>query len=178
MKFLELAQKRKSCRSYSSKPVERGSIEQCLEAARLAPSACNSQPWHFIVIDSIDLKDKVAQQAFSGIYGMNTFAGEAPVIVAVVRERSKYVAELGGQVRGVKYSMIDVGIACDHFTLQAEEEGLGTCWLGWFNERAVKKILNLPRWMKIDILISLGHPTEDVTKDKNRKHINEMSEFR
>lgn len=178
MSFLDLAKKRQSCRKYSSRKVSRESITRCLEAARLAPSACNSQPWHFIVVTDSDLKQKVAEVAFSGMYSMNAFAKEAPVLVVVIREHSRYVARLGGSLRGVQYSLIDLGIVCDHFTLQAVEEGLGTCWLGWFNERAVKKILDVPRGGKIDVILSLGYPEKEDVRLKNRKDLSVMSDMR
>ena len=178
MSFLELAQKRQSCRKYSSREVSREMIGRCIEAARVAPSACNSQPWYFIAVVDMALKKKAAEVAFSGIFKMNAFAKEAPVLVVVVRERSKYAARLGGSFRGVQYSLIDVGIACDHFTLQAAEEGLGTCWLGWFNEQAVKKVLNLSRSSKIDVILSVGYPQNNDIRIKNRKSLSEMSEIR
>lgn len=178
MSFLNLARKRQSCRKYSSREISRELISRCLEAARLAPSACNSQPWHFIVLTDPDLKQKVAEAAFSGLYAMNAFAKEAPVLVVVIRERSKYAARLGGSLRGVQYSLIDLGIVCDHFTLQAAEEGLGTCWLGWFNERAVKKILDISGGQKIDVILSIGYSQQEGILPKNRKDLAEMSEFR
>jgi nitroreductase len=179
MNFTDLAKQRYSLRAYSKQPVERAKIECCLEAARLAPSACNSQPWHFIVIETPALRTKLAEQAFGGIYRMNRFACEAPALVAMVRQRSKYVARLGGQLRGVPYSLIDIGIAGEHFALQAAEEGLGTCWLGWFNEKAVKKLLGLSRRDKIDILFSLGYPKNDITpSEKKRMPLTEMTDFR
>lgn len=178
MSFLDLVKQRQSCRKYSSKEVSREVIERCLEAARLAPSACNSQPWHFIAVMDPDLKNKVAKEAFSGIHAMNAFAKDAPVLVVVIREKSRYVARMGGSFRGVNYSLIDLGIACDHFTLQAAEGGLGTCWLGWFNERAVKKALNLSWKTKIDVVLSVGYPQDGTIRTKNRKELNEMSEIR
>lgn len=177
MAFLELAKKRKSCRSYSSTSVPREIIDRCLEAARLAPSACNSQPWYFIVIDDKNLKDRLAGTAFSGIYSINSFAKDAPVLIAAVTERSNYIARLGGYFRGIQYSLIDIGIACEHIILQAEEEGLGTCWLGWFNEGAVKKILGLSREERIDVIISIGYSEDPEGGDKARKSLTEIRGF-
>lgn len=176
-RFLELVKKRKSVRQYLSKPVPRHAIERCLEAARLAPSACNSQPWYFIVADDEDLKKGLAEAAFSGIYSMNTFAKSAPVLIAVVTERSGYIARLGGYFKGVQYSLVDIGIACEHLVLQAEEEGIGTCWLGWFNEKAVKKFLGLPEGNKIDIMISMGYPEDNSSREKTRKTLDEIRKY-
>ena len=177
MSFLDLVKRRKSIRKYDTRPVPREAIERCLEAARLAPSACNCQPWQFIVVDDAQLKERVAQAAFSGVHTMNSFAKNAPVLVAVVRDRSSYLSALGGACRGIPFSLIDVGIACEHFALQAAEEGIGTCYLGWFKERAVKNILGLTRDKKIDMMMSMGYPAGDEQRDKIRKSLNEMSRF-
>jgi nitroreductase len=157
MALLDLVKYRKSVRDFLDKPVEREKIMMCLEAARLAPSASNSQPWRFIVVDDKQLKDKLCDAAFSGIYWINSFCKTAPVIVVVISEKSKFLARIGGMFRGTKYYLIDIGVACEHFVLEAEDLGLGTCWIGWFNERAVKSILNIPQHKKIDILIALGY---------------------
>jgi len=176
MSFLELVKKRKSVRAYSSRPIPKDMLKRCLEAARMAPSACNSQPWSFIIIDNEELKNKVAAAAFSGIYAMNDFACKAPVLAVAITEHSAYTAALGGLFRGIHFNRIDIGIACQHFVLQAQEEGLGSCWLGWFNENAVKKILNVPKHKKIDI-ISLGYPEAEEDKEKKRKSLEEMRRY-
>ena len=84
---------------------------------------------------------------------------------------------MGGMLRNVKYNLIDIGIAGDHLTLQAEELGLGTCWLGWFNEKAVKKVLNLPRSTRIDVIFTVGYPGKDNEKKKVRKSIQEVRQY-
>lgn len=178
MKFIELVEKRKSTRLYSPKPVSREKIDLCLEAARLAPSACNSQPWSFIVVDKKNIKDKIVRKALSGIYSMNSFVKDAPVLIIVLTKRSTYIARMGGLLRNVKYSLIDIGIACDHLILQAEELGLGTCWLGWFDEKAVKKVMGLPISVKIDVMISLGYPEDIISKKrKMRKPIDRIRHY-
>lgn len=177
MVFLELVKNRRSIRKYLAKPVPRDIVDKCLEAARLAPSACNSQPWYFIVVDNEKLKNELVDKAFSGVYSINSFAKKAPVIVAVVTDRSQYIACVGGYIRGVQYSLIDVGIACEHFILQAQEEGLGTCWLGWFDERAVKKILGVPQNKRIDVMISVGYQESHPAREKTRKSLNEIRRF-
>jgi nitroreductase len=157
MALLDIIRQRKSVREFLDKPVEREKIMKCLEAARLAPSESNSQPWRFIVVDDKELKDRLCDAAFGGVYFINTFCKTAPVIVAVISEKSKFLARVGGMFRGVKFYLIDIGITCEHFVLEAEELGLGTCWIGWFNERGVKSVLNIPQNKKIDILIAMGY---------------------
>jgi len=157
MALPDLLKHRKSIRDFLDRPVERKEIMMCLEAARLAPSACNSQPWRFIVVDDKQLKNKLCDAAFSGIYSVNAFCKMAPVVGVVISEKSKFLARIGGMFRGTKYYLIDIGIAIEHFVLQAEELGLGTCWIGWFSEGALKPILNIPQRKKIDIIIALGY---------------------
>lgn len=177
MTFEELIHKRRSVRRYTGRPVSKEDLLKCLEAARLAPSACNSQPWHFIVIDEPVLKDRIADRIFSGIYSMNKFAKEAPVLVAVVSEKSKFLASFGGQVRDTRYCLVDIGIACEHLILQAQELGIGSCWIGWFDEKALKKELKVSRDKKIDMVIALGYPEEDKIVPKTRKVLDQISSF-
>ena len=177
MPFLDLVNLRQSVRNYSRKPVPRSMIDRCIDAARLAPSACNSQPWSFIVVDDRETRDRMAKGAFSGIYAINAFVKEAPVIIVVITERSGYAAQLGSYFRGTPYNLIDIGIACEHLVLQAAEEGLGTCWIGWFNEKAVKKILGLGRGKKVDILISMGYTKEAEHRDKKRRALDEIRRY-
>ncbi|MDO9548946.1 MAG: nitroreductase family protein [Candidatus Marinimicrobia bacterium] len=178
MNFTELVNKRQSTRKYAEKRVERDLIDKCLDAARLAPSARNSQPWSFIVLDDPKIIATVSEKAFSGIYKSTRFAGKAPALIVVVTEKADYITRIGNLIRNIKYSLIDIGIACEHLVLQAEELGLGTCWLGWFSARAVKKALNLPRSAKIDILISMGYPLDpDYRKERKRRSLGEIRHY-
>ena len=178
MALLDLLKHRKSIRNFLDIPIAREKIMMCLEAARLAPSACNSQPWKFIVVDERPLKVKLGEAAFGGIYAMNYFAKTAPVIVAVVSEKSKFSARIGGMFRGTKYYLIDIGAAIEHFVLQAEELGLGTCWIGWFDERAVKSVLGVPQRKKIDILIALGYYDREKTPpEHDREPMDKIASF-
>ncbi len=178
MDFADLVNRRFSLRKYSTVPVPDELIEQCLEAARLAPSACNSQPWTFLVARTPEKTEPLAKAAFSGIYSMNSFASQAPVLITVITERSRYSASLGGLFRGVRFSLMDVAIACEHIALQAAELGLGTCMYGWFDEKAARRELGLPSGAKIDIMLSLGYPAEGVTVPrKNRKTLDEIRKY-
>ncbi len=178
MALLDLIKHRKSVRDFLETPVEREKIMMCLEAARQAPSASNSQPWRFIVVDGKELKDRLCDAAFGGLYFINSFCKTAPVIVVVISEKSKFLARIGGMFRGTKYYLIDVGAACEHFVLEAEDLGLGTCWIGWFNERAVKSVLNIPKNKKIDILIALGYyDREKLGPEHEREPMDKIASF-
>ena len=176
MDFSELILKRRSVRKYLPKPVERELIDKCLDAARLAPSACNAQPWYFIVIDNEEVKDRLCSAAFSGIYSSNKFVKNAPVIIVVITEQQSYQVKVGGFLRHLKYALVDIGIAGEHLALQAAELGLGTCWLGWFSENGVRKALDLPKSTKIDIMFSLGYPA-DSDRPKKRRPLDEIRRY-
>ncbi len=179
MSLLELIKQRKSVRRFLDTPVEREKVMMCLEAARAAPSACNSQPWRFIVVDEPELRKRLCERAFRGIYSINTFCKTAPVIVVIISEKGKFLARIGGMFRGTKYYLIDIGIAGEHFVLQAEELGLGTCWIGWFNESAVKKVLDIPKGKKIDVLIALGYyDKKKVKTGHDREPLEKIASFK
>ncbi|BDI75732.1 NAD(P)H nitroreductase [Paraprevotella clara] len=173
MNLFELIQKRQSDRKYESRPVSREMVMKCLEAARLAPSACNSQPWKFVVVDDVALLPQMGAAA-AGM-GMNGFAREVPVIVAVVLEKMNLTARIGSVIKDKEYSLLDVGIAVEHFCLQAAELGLGTCIMGWFDEKKVKKLLGI-KGKRVPLLISLGYPAGE-TRKKARKSLEEMSSW-
>ena len=173
MNLSELIQKRQSDRKYESRPVSREMVMKCLEAARLAPSACNSQPWKFVVVDDVALLPQMGAAA-AGM-GMNGFAREVPVIVAVVLEKMNLTARIGSVIKDKEYSLLDVGIAVEHFCLQAAELGLGTCIMGWFDENKVKKLLGI-KGKRVPLLISLGYPAGE-TRKKARKSLEEMSSW-
>jgi len=175
-RFLELAAARRSIRKYKNVPVEREKLDLCIEAARLAPSACNAQPCKFIVIDEPALKEKFCAAAFGGVYSACKFAAAAPAIVAVVAETGKLTAWLGNQVQGTNFRLVDIGIAAEHFVLEAADQGLGTCWLGWFGARAGAKALGLGAGKKIEVLLSVGYPAESPAP-RPRKITEEFSSY-
>ncbi len=177
MGFLDLANKRYSVRNYKNTPVPQEKINRCIEAARLAPSACNSQPWKFIVVDDIKFIKELAKAAFEGILDFNHFAFEAPVLVLIVSERQKTFAKFGGIVKKKNFSQMDIAIAAEHLCLQAAEEGLGTCMLGWFNEKKVKKSLSIPKLKRVELIISVGFSADKNIPRKKRKSIDEILSY-
>ena len=174
MSFLDLANKRYSVRNYQNTPVPQDKLNRCIEASRLAPSACNSQPWKFIIIDNPELRENLAKAAFEGLLDFNHFAYKAPVLVVIVSERQKAFAKFGGLVKRKNFSQMDIGITAEHFCLQATEEGLGTCMLGWFNEKRVKKTLTIPTFKRVELIISVGFSANEKTPPKNRKKTDEI----
>ena len=177
--LLDLIRKRRSVRRYIDRMIPKEDLEKCVEAARLAPSACNGQTWKFIVVDDPALKNELCEKAFSGIYSMNRFAKDSAALVVVVSEKEKFTSAAGGYVRGTNYYLLDIGIACEHLILQATELGIGSCWIGWFDERALKRVLAVPKGRKVDIIISLGYPEKDAMTrlPPSRKSLDEIRAF-
>jgi nitroreductase len=177
MTFTDLVTKRFSARKYKPMAVEPEKITHCLEAARFAPSASNSQPWHFIVVDDPELKEKVASETYSRLLTFNKFVHQAPVIVVMVIEKPKLITQIGGRIKNKEYPLIDIGIAAEHFCLQAAEEGLGTCMLGWYKEKPIGKLLNIPSSKTIGLLITVGYPDYENIPPKKRKSFEEVVSY-
>ena len=139
MDFMEIATARQSCRSYDeTKMVEREKLDAVLEAARLAPSACNGQPYHLTVLTGE--KAKAAAKLTVGPAGMNKFAVQAPVMIVMSEEEYVKSAGLGAKIKNNDYRSMDIGIAAAYLTAQAASLGLGTCILGWFDDKAIREI--------------------------------------
>jgi len=170
MDFAHLIATRQSVRRYEDKPVEEEKLSLLIEAVRLAPSASNSQPWKLIIVNNPDLKNKVAQATFSTLISFNKFAPQAPVLAVLVIEKPKMITQIGGMLKEREFSLIDIGIAAEHFCLQAADLGLGTCMLGWFDEAAIKQLLRIPKEKRIGLVITLGYAkTDDPLRKKIRK---------
>lgn len=166
--FSRLVKSRRSIRKFQDRSVERDKIRTCVEAARIAPSAENVEPWRFLIIDDPEVKDQLCQRAFSGVYAATRWAAKAPVIVVILAKLDILANRIGKQIQGTNYYLIDIGIAGEHFVLQAQELGLATCWIGWFSERGVRKALSIPKNYKVVSLLALGYPNIDAIKPKKR----------
>ena len=166
--ILDLIKSRQSDRKYSEKPVEKEKLDRILEAGRMAPSACNAQPWKFIVVDNPELLGKLAEAASAKLLGMNMFVSQAPLMIVIVRESPNFTSKIGATIKNKDYSLIDIGIASENICLQAKAEGIGSCMLGWFDEKMVKNILEIPRSKRVELLITLGYSMSD-KREKRRK---------
>ncbi|MBC8385439.1 MAG: nitroreductase family protein [Candidatus Cloacimonetes bacterium] len=178
MDFSELIKTRQSVRKYCDKPVEKEKLERLIEAVRLAPSASNSQPWKLVIVDEPDLKDKVAKATFDKITTFNKFATQAPVIAVLIIERPNLEAQIGSWLKKREFPLIDIGIAAEHFCLQAADLGLGTCMLGWFDEKKIRKLLKIPGNKRIGLVITLGYSEKEYPlRSKIRKETQKMSSY-
>ena len=174
--MLELIAGRQSDRKYLDIPVEREKIERILEAGRISPSACNAQPWKFIVVDNTELKTKIAKAAAAKLIGMNVFINQAPMLIVIVREKPNFSSKVGATIKNKDYSRIDIGIAAENICLQAEAEGLGSCMVGWFDEPLLKKLLSIPGSKRVELIITIGYSRSE-QREKKRKPVNEVVSY-
>ena len=155
--FRKLVSDRRSCRAYRPDPVPREHVETMLEAARLAPSACNCQPWRFAVVTSAEKRRALVQKGLLPGLSMD-WAGDAPVVIALGMKRSFLTHQAAPALSGVDYPLLDLGIAGEHLVLRATELGLGTCWIGWIRPAGIRKIVGWGRDVKPVSLITVGWP--------------------
>ena len=171
MIFREIANIRQSCRSYdATREVEEEKIAAILESARLAPSACNGQPYHMTVCRGESAK-KVAD-AVMGM-GMNKFAADAKVLLVISEENYVASAALGAKLKGNDYRSIDIGILAAYITAEAISQELGSCILGWFDDEKIRKICDLDKPVRLVITIGYPKPDDDL-RDKKRKSLDEL----
>ncbi|MHC4871945.1 MAG: nitroreductase family protein [Planctomycetota bacterium] len=167
MELLDLMKKRCSVRKYSDKSIEKEKLLAVLEAGRIAPSACNNQPWSFIVLENEDLKNKVSAN----------WGEKAPVIIAICGNHNTSWKRGDGK----DSCDIDIAIAIDHMTLAATEIGLGTCWVCSFDAKSAKKTLDLPDNIEVIALLPIGYPEEQSSPDRHsemRKSLDEIVEWK
>ena len=171
MNFMEIAQARYSCRSYdSSRAVEPEKLNAILEAARLAPSACNGQPYHFTVCHG-ETAQAVAKATMG--MGMNKFAAQAPVLIVVSEKPYTKSAALGAKVKGNDYRSIDIGIMTAYLTAEATAQGLSTCILGWLDDGKIRAAIGTDHPTRL--VITLGYAAEDEKlRAKKRKDLGEL----
>lgn len=163
MELKEAINKRESVRDYESTPVPEDKLLNVLEAARLAPSGANRQPWKFIVV-----RDESRRQELAKASGGQQHVGKAPVVIAAVATAPDTL-----MMCGVPGYAVDLAIAVDHITLAAVDEGLGTCWIGAFSQEKAREALEVPDNCRIVALLTLGFPRQ-TGKAKSRKHISEI----
>ena len=171
MNFFEIAENRQSCRRYDAdRMVETEKINTIIEAGRLAPSACNGQPYHFTVCKGEAAK-KVAA-CVTGM-GMNKFAADAPVMIVISEENYVATAAFGARVKGNDYRSIDIGIATAYITAEATAKGLGTCILGWFDDEKIRAIVGVDKPVRLVITLGYAHE-EDTLRTKKRKTLDSL----
>ena len=169
MNFLEIARARQSCRKYDTdRPVEQEKLDAVLEAVRLAPSACNGQPYHLTVCRGAAAKAVAA--ATKGM-GLNGFADQAPVLIVLSEMPYNSTAALGAKMKGNDYRSIDIGIAAAYLTAEAAAQGLGTCILGWLDDKKIREICHLDH--PVRLVVTVGYPADN-PREKKRKSLEDL----
>ena len=174
MNFSEIASTRQSCRSYDAeRDVEQEKLDRILASARLAPSACNGQPYHITVC-----RDEAAHAVAAAVtgMGMNKFAADAPVMIVISEEDYVASAALGAKIKGNDYRSMDIGIVSAYITAEATAQGLSTCILGWFDDKKIREICGLTK--PVRLVITLGYADEnDKLRSKKRKDTEELVSY-
>jgi len=174
--FLELVQSRQSDRAYLDKPMEQEKLDRILEAARLAPSACNAQPWKIVVVTDEEKRLLVADATANKLLSMNHFTKQAPVQLVILEENANFTSNVGGWATNKHYPHIDLGILAAHISLAAADEGLGSCIIGWCDEKKVQKALDIPKNKRVMLVILLGYSAQPL-REKKRKTKEEIVSY-
>jgi nitroreductase len=173
MKFDQILRRRRSTRSFDSRPVTGKDVISMVEAARLAPSACNSQTWRFVTVTRREIIRKICYEAMRPVIP-NKWLEQAPLVFVGCSQLDVIANRIGSGVTGIEYYQIDLGIAMEHMVLKATELGLGTCWIGWFDESTLKKILEIPNKIKVSALLAVGYPKDESSKKRKRKPLEKI----
>ena len=171
MNFTEIARMRQSCRSYDAgRAVEEEKIQAILESARLAPSACNSQPYHITVCEGESAK--VVAAGITGM-GMNKFAHDVPVMIVISEDSYSASAALGAKIKKNDYRSIDIGILSAYITAEAAAQGLGSCIIGWLDDKKLSDVCGVKGTVRLVVTIGYAK-SDDVLRDKKRKDMSEL----
>lgn len=175
MDFLEIANIRESCRKYdATRDIENEKLEKILNAAQLAPSACNGQPYHFTVCKG-DTAKKVAAACVG--MGINKFAADAPVLIVISEMPYVKTAALGAKLKGNDYRSIDIGITAAYLTAEASTQGIGSCILGWLDDKKIRDICDTQ--YPVRLVITLGYPKENKPpRPKKREPLEKLVSYK
>ncbi|MBQ8365334.1 MAG: nitroreductase family protein [Bacteroidaceae bacterium] len=173
--FLELAQARQSDRSFEpGRTIDSDVLNRIVEAGRLAPSACNGQPWHFTVITDSELLPQVGKATSS--LGINRFVKDSSALILITHEPTNITSRFGCGIKDKDFPMMDLGIASAYITLAAEDDGVGSCILGWFDEKKIKQLVGIPEKKRLMLIVALGYAAKPKRK-KIRKEWNKVVSF-
>jgi nitroreductase len=177
MELMDIVSQRRSVRKYLPLTVEREKLKRCVEAARHAPSADNLQPWRFIILDDPETRTQFCRRVTGGIFRRTRFIEKAPVIVVLVAKINFLIHRAGKLVSKTDLHLLDMGIAGEHFVLQAQELGIGTCWINLFDVGRARRFLGLPRKYRVVSLIAAGYPAEGGTRNRPRLALEQILRF-
>jgi len=173
MTFDEIVRARRSVRGFSDKPIPPETVAVLAEAARWAPSACNSQTWRFVAITNKATIEQLCREGMGPLL-KNKWMAQAPLVIVGCVEPDLVSNRLGKKFTGIEYNTIDFGIAMEHIVLKATELGLGTCWIGWLNTERVAAIIQAPVNIRILALLAVGYPADEPPKNRKRKPLSSI----
>jgi len=174
--YLDLVKRRESCRNFDpNRPVEREKLERCAEAAWLAPSACNSQPWRYLIVTNPDYAAKLRPLVQE--LGMNKFANDCPAFVIVLEEPTRLKASIAARFKDQDFAPIDVGLSTSKFCYEAAEHGLSTCILGWLNEQKIKELFGIEKAPRVRLVLCVGYAANGELREKKRKPIEQVFQY-
>jgi nitroreductase len=173
--FLDICQRRQSCRNFSDQPVEHDKLVKCVEAGRLTPSGCNSQPWSFVVAESPEVVAEVAKCGQE--MNINSFLSNAKAFIVVLEEHAVLMPRIRCILDSQYFAKGDLGAAVIQICLEAETQGLGTCIIGIYNREKLSELLNIPVEKQFAGLIAVGYPADKTIRPKIRKPLDEIARF-
>ena len=174
--YFELVRRRESCRNFDpNRPVEPEKLRRCAEAAWLAPSACNGQPWKYLIVTNPELAAKL-RPLMQGL-GMNKFLNECPAFAVVVQEPTVIKVSASQRLKDQDFAPIDVAFSASQFCYAATEQGLSTCIIGWHNEQKIRELFGLPKTTRVRLILAIGYAADETLRKKQRKPIDDVIRF-
>jgi nitroreductase len=174
--YFDLIKRRESCRNFDpNRPAEREKLERCAEAAWIAPSACNSQPWKYLIVTNPELVQKLRPMMQD--LGMNKFVNQCPAFAVVLEEPTRLKVSVSQRFKDQDFAPIDVAFSASQFCYAATEQGLSTCIIGWHNERKIRELFELSKTERVRLILAVGYAASDQLREKKRKPIEDVVRF-
>jgi nitroreductase len=174
--YFDLVRRRESCRNFDlNRPVEKDKLQRCAEAAWLAPSACNGQPWRYLIVTNPELCAKLRPLMME--LGQNKFLATCPAFAVVLEENTVLKVSLSQKFKDQDFAPIDVGLSCSQFCYAATEQGLSTCIIGWHNEKKIQELFGIPKTSRVRLILAVGYAADDKLREKRRKPIEDVIQY-
>ena len=174
--YFDLIARRESCRNFDpNRPVEKEKLQRCAEAAWIAPSACNGQPWKYLIVTNPELNEKLRPLIME--LGMNKFVKNCPAFAVVLEEATVLKVSLSQKFKDQDFAPIDIAFSASQFCYAATEQGLSTCIIGWHNEPKIRELFDLPKSTRVRLILAIGYAASDTLRKKQRKPIDDVIKF-
>ena len=174
--YFDLITRRESCRNFDpNRSVEKEKLQRCAEAAWIAPSACNGQPWKYLIVTNPELNEKLRPLMME--LGMNKFVKNCPAFAVVLEEATVLKVSLSQKFKDQDFAPIDVAFSASQFCYAATEQGLSTCIIGWHNEQKIRDLFGLPKTTRVRLILAIGYAADETLRKKQRKPIDDVIRF-